>query len=260
MAKKIQKRGQCIFCGGGPLSKEHIWADWLREFLPHLDTSSRHGVTHRDGRYGYGKLHRPGDVRSQRLRVVCETCNNGWMSRIQNDAKPIIANLLQHGMIATDPESLRTLASWAVMFTFVFECAEPVLANSTAGQRRQFMADKAPPIGWDVYISKAAISSDRLAAWRRAGDDLHHQDPSLNAQATAINLESWVLLTTFASNGDNFHASRYGMVSVWPLLGSIMDLNSAYSFENIQIMMFELIPDPTGTASDATAAFSNRLW
>ena len=24
----------CIFCGGTPLSREHIWADWLRRYIP----------------------------------------------------------------------------------------------------------------------------------------------------------------------------------------------------------------------------------
>jgi len=24
----------CIFCGGSPATREHIWADWLTQYLP----------------------------------------------------------------------------------------------------------------------------------------------------------------------------------------------------------------------------------
>src|SRR5947208_778698 len=30
----LKPPGKCIFCGGRGLTKEHMWADWLRPYIP----------------------------------------------------------------------------------------------------------------------------------------------------------------------------------------------------------------------------------
>lgn len=32
---------RCIFCGGTPLSKEHIWSEWLHDYLPSSSDTQR---------------------------------------------------------------------------------------------------------------------------------------------------------------------------------------------------------------------------
>ncbi len=27
-------QGRCVFCGGTPVTKEHVWSDWLDEVIP----------------------------------------------------------------------------------------------------------------------------------------------------------------------------------------------------------------------------------
>jgi len=41
-----------------------------------------------------GRLQRRGHREKKKLRVVCEKCNNGWMSEIENDSKPILTPFL----------------------------------------------------------------------------------------------------------------------------------------------------------------------
>jgi hypothetical protein len=37
---------------------------------------------------------RPGGLKRKKLRVVCEPCNNEWMSVIENDAKRVVLPMM----------------------------------------------------------------------------------------------------------------------------------------------------------------------
>ena len=52
---------------------------------------------------------------SFRLKDVCETCNNGWMSKLEEDAKPIILDLIrnQRDLSNLNVEERGILAAWA---------------------------------------------------------------------------------------------------------------------------------------------------
>src|ERR1035437_6614904 len=99
MKKRLHNRskppGKCIFCGRRNLSKEHFWPEWASALLPRYP-DNRH-VEHLFTVTEKTKLVRPPEVRSRqghswtkRLRAVCSECNNGWMSVLENVAKPIL--------------------------------------------------------------------------------------------------------------------------------------------------------------------------
>src|SRR5262245_15281157 len=93
-------RRRCIFCGGTLLTKEHVFPRWLRKHVQidvpynlHIGTFGMHV----DGKAIWGERkdrRRPGDVRSQKLRVVCTACNNRWMSGLQLACKPILLSFI----------------------------------------------------------------------------------------------------------------------------------------------------------------------
>ncbi len=141
----------CIFCGGTPISKEHVWADWMRPYLPR--GQGRQLI--QEGQFDNmsltvrpGPLNVKGDARSQKLKVVCGSCNSGWMSILQNTAKPVLLPLLtrEHGAIAADEREI--LAKWTTMFTFVYSTSAPEYTTLKDSQRCAFMANKAPPQHW----------------------------------------------------------------------------------------------------------------
>lgn len=35
-------------------------------------------------------VNKPGSVLTTRIREVCAACNNGWMSRLETDTRPIL--------------------------------------------------------------------------------------------------------------------------------------------------------------------------
>lgn len=69
-----------------------------------------------------GKLHRPGDFLDQSLRCVCAECNNGWMSELQEEARPIIEPLILGGPAGLpDQRSRFILSRWVAMLCAVSE-------------------------------------------------------------------------------------------------------------------------------------------
>lgn len=62
-----------------------------------------------------------GDPQSGRIRCVCKSCNNHWMSILQNETKPILIPLLKGEKCSLTKKAQATLAAWCAMFTMVAE-------------------------------------------------------------------------------------------------------------------------------------------
>jgi hypothetical protein len=105
----------CLACGitSSPASREHVFSDWL---LTEFKASNTTIGLHR--RLGDGSRHRQRDeirLDSFKLKKICENCNNGWMSDLENAAKPLMLGLMKGSIsfsVLTEGDR-KTLARWA---------------------------------------------------------------------------------------------------------------------------------------------------
>lgn len=107
---------KCVFCGGYPLSKEHVLGKWLSGVVAtpppgkklYIDSERTHaGVdVHHPRRF-------PKEIDIQ-VRCVCVSCNNGWMEAMESEVKPIIESLLTGDNRTLDESDQFSLAKWAV--------------------------------------------------------------------------------------------------------------------------------------------------
>lgn len=193
----------CIFCGGRPITKEHIYADWMRDYLlPGGDTA--HQVTFLDLRTGRlhagtGPLQLKGDHRARGLQVVCQRCNNTWMSGIQQRAKPALVPLLTGLGNAPNREHQRRIAAWAAMFTIIYERADPRTACIGELHRRAFMTRQVPDSHWAVWVG-------RFHGLRHLGTTHHRALLLLNQQHVepAVPQQGYLALTLGAVGGLSF--------------------------------------------------------
>jgi hypothetical protein len=115
--------GCCIFCGAFGLTHEHLWADWMKEFLPR--TQQYHIARKADvGAFTDERveLHRrTGDLYSRRVYCVCKPCNTGWMSQMQEKAKPYLVPMLRRQPIVHHRRAQTVLSAWVTMMTMVAE-------------------------------------------------------------------------------------------------------------------------------------------
>lgn len=115
---------RCAFCSNPRTNKrgEHIWDDWLnredgRHLRYHYDVTefaSDDVVIHQ---YPSRSLAATKDV-------VCDDCNNGWMSVVTSEAKSTLEGFIRHERSATLLElGVLTVAAFAVMKSIVLDCS-----------------------------------------------------------------------------------------------------------------------------------------
>lgn len=112
----------CIFCGGRPVTREHVFGDWLRR-LAGLDEPALASQA----------MHRPGSVPeviefsapplARTARVVCASCNNGWMSAIETRAANVLTPMLQGRAKQLTGDDCASLARWAFKTSYVVDAA-----------------------------------------------------------------------------------------------------------------------------------------
>lgn len=91
--------GRCVFCGGGPLTLEHVFPRWL---APVIETLGHPRSAVRLSEHGE-HLHNIWDTDTIdfRVRRVCAGCNGGWMSELEAAAMPILTPLVQSNAAQT---------------------------------------------------------------------------------------------------------------------------------------------------------------
>ena len=144
----------CIFCGGSPLTREHIWANWFRAYLPRTRPFYHSGriVLNEDKTQTQSSKKIAGDPKSRKLRIVCNKCNNEWMSDLQNATKPILIPLLHRQQITLSEPRQRQLATWVAMTVICAEYLQPASVSIPVTARRWLFTNRTPPDNMRIWI------------------------------------------------------------------------------------------------------------
>jgi hypothetical protein len=145
---KAQRMVTCIFCGlRRPGSEEDVISKWIRRALnPATEVIIRAEPT--------GAVSRLQHLTVTLEHMVCQECNNTWMSRLENrGVKPFLEPMLtgKHA-VTLDETQQRDLAHWAVIKVLLMEHA-----------MRQRRAHLRPAVGY--------APSDPELAWLYGNDD-----------------------------------------------------------------------------------------
>lgn len=165
--KQPYRRGRrkCIFCEQYGSSKEHIFPDWLRSQFPRDEDSTHTFGTHAPSqiigvpRTTQKKLQ--GHSGTKTVKTVCAKCNNGWLSQIEQKAKPILESLIEGDRINLGVGEQLTLATWATKTVMIAEQLHPRIDGITQAERTWLMRKIVPLDTWVVWL--AGYSGD---AWR----------------------------------------------------------------------------------------------
>lgn len=233
---------QCIFCGfRGKLTKEHIWPEWMRQYLPRTLRYNYHWVMRNGAGPVRGKLHRPGDPHSQTLRVVCRECNNGWMSSLQEAAKPILLPLLGDHWSSISEADQKTLGAWASMFVSVAEMGDPPTATIPPEHRRFIKNSGLTPPDWVIWIGRSDPEGEHPAFCNHHGIKLlscstDRLPIAINMQFTGFTVGKLFVQTTmvtpnideeqFVVHYEQF-AKQYDLRTIVPFVGAISSAPTA---------------------------------
>ncbi|MER6204530.1 hypothetical protein [Streptomyces sp. NPDC001642] len=110
----------CIFCGGTPLTKEHVLPRWLKVALD--PTVKRHR---------YIRLsvdtarHHDAPPLNDQVKVVCSNCNSGWMNQLEEDVRHFLPALIRGTPCSLGVEAQRALSSWSLKTMLMFQHTHP---------------------------------------------------------------------------------------------------------------------------------------
>jgi hypothetical protein len=113
----------CVACGnplaGGVATREHVLAQWLGECVKLPDVSFNLYRHHEDG--NHDQLLRSHGLNNLATKRVCQGCNNGWMSRLEDRAKPLLLDLMTVRRRVTDlrVEERTIIGAWAAKTGFL---------------------------------------------------------------------------------------------------------------------------------------------
>jgi hypothetical protein len=182
----------CLGCGveltGDVVTLEHILPQWLASEIEMPNVKLQH-FRHDDGTKENTLLREHG-LNKYATRQVCFRCNGGWMSRLENQAKPLILSLMKAErsvLVLTDNER-KTLSRWAVKTAFLITTSETIKfpmpwdvlyglgRDEEAGPERCLMfANQQPnlPKGF-LYNSPSDFFSEDGLIQARLGFSIHH--------------------------------------------------------------------------------------
>jgi hypothetical protein len=164
---------RCLFCGGGPLTSEHLIGRWAARFTDAeqrniFQSSDREGEMPRreDQRRWRGRAY------DRQARIVCKACNTGWMSDLERAVSPLLdPDALAGRLLSRDEQVL--LATWAVKTALTMDAAQPpdqrTFPIETA---RHFGRHRELPEGAYVWLASYTGSEDEIPAYAGLGIDL----------------------------------------------------------------------------------------
>jgi hypothetical protein len=109
---------RCPFCDARETTEEHVFPQWLSKELQSI-----------------GSLVRPESGASVPLRKlditapICMTCNNRWLSVLENDTKPLLTRMLRGEDQRLFHDEQKLLATWALKTAMMLDLAsgQPVI-------------------------------------------------------------------------------------------------------------------------------------
>lgn len=137
----------CVFCGNDELTNEHVWPEWFGELLSSI-SSTPYSVRAFGRAWSTPKI----DLVA---KVVCRTCNNGWMSQLEAQAKTILTPMIlgEQRAVILSPRQQTVLARWAL---------------KTAIMTDFFPDDPLVPADWYPGVRTHAYPPDQCLIWTAA--------------------------------------------------------------------------------------------
>jgi hypothetical protein len=143
------------------MSKEHFWPKWAGQIVSNPQSKSYVSELHTSSGYPATPVHPPlqrkrnGDLSTLKLRVVCRSCNNGWMSRAEQGAKPHLLALIAGTQSKMGPDAQRAVAAWIAMKVIVAEHDQPETALTPLPDREALMREPSMPP--DYFVIRIGI-------------------------------------------------------------------------------------------------------
>jgi hypothetical protein len=149
-----------MFCRKKASSTEDVWPLWLMRRFPSSDKARTYAeIGARD--LGNWRSAKP----TLAVKRVCGACNNGWMSRLEEQAKPVLESILDDKLKAVDTLLQAVVARWAVKTVMVLEAVDSSRSCFYSEDERSLMrTTQSIPKRTSVWIAMCVDHRDIYSA------------------------------------------------------------------------------------------------
>lgn len=138
-----------VFCGGSPLTREHVFPQWLASVLPEQERFRGQDLAevYPNQTKAAEPVHREMKEKftSTTVRRVCAPCNHGWMGDLERAARPTLTRLIQGELLRIRAKEQACLAFWAAKTSLMFEFTNTVGISATPDQYKHVFDRREPP-------------------------------------------------------------------------------------------------------------------
>jgi hypothetical protein len=228
LATEPQGSGRgCVFCGGKPLTGEHVIPEWIGPYLEH---PAGHGMHRRinviDGRFETTSQWQNAPATVE-VKCVCQPCNGGWMSNLENEVRPFMVSILKGHQREFFAGGLTALSTWAVKTTLI--AAAQVKPDIPGSFYEAFYMARVPSRGMKIWLGAVdnpySIYIDHRPL-RVAVDATSKPPDALNGYVTTLGV-GHLALYVFAREGDEppvqdfIGEFRHTLTRIWPVSGPV---------------------------------------
>ena len=149
----------CVFCGAtgsGVVTREHVLPDWLNK---HVVIPSDVGLeSWRTSGQLIENRERRGKLFARNPWIACKRCNNGWMSRLEERAIPLLKPMLDGRAVTLGFWDQATLAAWAVKTCLALQWARHDIKSLVPERHFREIACRRgalPPPNAEVFLGYA---------------------------------------------------------------------------------------------------------
>lgn len=236
---------RCAFCGTeAKLTREHVFAQWLR--VAFADPSVTGSIVYRQSRQvggaPIGHSHR-GDWLDTQARVICASCNTGWMNQAEESVRAVLPKLIQGSQLVLTHEDQEALATWTVKTILMLQHTHrranqlvipardytDLFANKTPSPMMQVLTAYMEPPGRGTPIEATVefLAENRaMAGVARLMETEGEPAPTdLHAYTATLRIGHWVAHLVrigspqFIARLDPGPAARPYALTIWPASG-----------------------------------------
>jgi hypothetical protein len=155
MSTRLSELESCVFCGDAEMTEEHLIAFWAhRAFAKKRKPRDNFRAVVR----GSALQFQDGDA-DLTAKIICRTCNNGWVAQIDHAAARIMRPLIRgQSEVTLDRGGQSAVGAWIYKTALMFDAAKHGSDGPSASLRDGFMTSRLAGAGSIIYMGPALRS------------------------------------------------------------------------------------------------------
>jgi hypothetical protein len=180
-------------------------------------------------------MDRQGGAKTIKLRVVCRSCNHGWMCDLEDASRPTLTTLIVGNPIVLAVDDQKVLAEWIALKIILLEQSNKPEVVITQDERTAFYEKRTIPANMRIRLAICGeggwrSATVRTATWISSLSRFTSVKPGMNVQVSTVGAGDLLIHASMCNSPgvdiDEIVPVNERIYRLWPLSGA--ELNWPY--------------------------------